>query len=181
MKNLKTIGFAILVSIIFEYFFNTLVKDLDLQKSIQSFFFHYFVLIITIFIAINFRNSSLSRIQNFKKGLFISIIFSALISGYYYSYYSWMNPNLLINKRNSLLKLTETDHILFEARNKIKDNPNYYNGKSAEDLIEMQQDNINDLLQPSKVFPLSLFSFLLVGMIFTIITVFIKFIFKNPY
>ena len=88
-----------------------------------------------------------------------------------------MNPNLLINKRNSLLKLTETDHILFEARNKIKDNPNYYNGKSAEDLIEMQQDNINDLLQPSKVFPLSLFSFLLVGMIFTIIAVFIKFIF----
>ena len=92
-----------------------------------------------------------------------------------------MNPNLLINKRNSLLKLTETEHILLEARNKIKGNPNYYHGKSAEDLIEMQQDNINDLLQPSKVFPLSLFSFLLVGMIFTIITVFIKFIFKNPY
>ena len=52
---------------------------------------------------------------------------------------------------------------------KIKGDPDYYSGKSAEDLIEMQQENINEFLQPSKVFPISLFGFLLIGMMFTVI------------
>lgn len=181
MRNLKIVGLAVLVSIAFEYFFNILIEDLDLQKSLYSFIFHSLVLIVAIFLAINFLNSSFSRIQNFKIGLFISILFSIFISGYYYSYHKWINPKLLENKRSSLIYLTEKHETFFDAKHKIQKNPNYYKDKSVEDLIEMQQDNINDLLQPAKVFPISLFSFLFTGMIFTILIGFLKYHFKNLY
>ena len=62
-----------------------------------------------------------------------------------------------------------TDQMLENANKQIINNPDYYNGKSADDLIEMQQENINEFLQPSKVFPISLFGFLLIGIIFTAI------------
>jgi len=62
-----------------------------------------------------------------------------------------------------------TDQMLKNANNQIIENPDYFNGKSADDLIEMQQDNIEEFLQPSKVFPISLFGFLLIGLVFTAI------------
>ena len=78
-----------------------------------------------------------------------------------------MKPELLENKRILLIELTEKPETIIDAKNKISINPDYYKGKSAEDLVEMQQDNINNLLKPGKVFPMSLFFFLFIGMLFT--------------
>ena len=92
-----------------------------------------------------------------------------MISIYFFSYHKWINPDFLINKKETLINLTSSEELFFEAEKKISENPDYYKGKSAEDLIEMQQNNINEFLQPSKVFPISLFGFLLIGMMFTAI------------
>ena len=89
------------------------------------------------------------------------------------------NPDLLENKKLLLIELSEKSETLLDAEKKISINPDYYNGKSAEDLVEMQQDNINNLLKPGKVFPMSLFSFLFIGMLFTIIISLMKYLFRK--
>ncbi|MDA9666501.1 DUF4199 domain-containing protein [bacterium] len=179
MKNIKIIGIALSISIVFEIIFYFTLPQLDLQTSLYSFLFHSAILIASIFTAINFKNSSFSRIGNFKKGLVISIFYSIFISLYYFSYHNWLNPDLLENKKLLLIELSEKSETLLDAEKKISINPDYYNGKSAEDLVEMQQDNINNLLKPGKVFPMSLFSFLFIGMLFTIIISLLKYLFRK--
>lgn len=61
-----------------------------------------------------------------------------------------MHPELIETKRIALIELSEKKETIVEAKKKIKLEPDYYNGKSAEDLIEMQQDNINNLLKAWK-------------------------------
>ena len=68
-----------------------------------------------------------------------------------------MKPELLENKRILLIELTEKPETIIDAKEKISINPDYYSGKSAEDLVEMQQDNINNLLKPGKYFLLVCF------------------------
>jgi hypothetical protein len=68
-----------------------------------------------------------------------------------------------------LIELSENPENIRQAKLNINSNPDFYNGKSAEDLLEMQQENINDILKPGKVFPISLFSFLFLGMISSLI------------
>lgn len=179
MKNIKIIGIALSVSVVFEIIFHSTINKLDLQKSLYSFLFHIGTLIAFIFLAINFKNSNFSRIYNFKKGLVISIYFSLFISIYFFSYHSWINPELLENKKALLIELSEKPETLLAAEKKISVNPDYYSGKSAEDLVEMQQDNINSLLKPGKVFPMSLFSFLFVGMLFTVFISLLKYLFRD--
>ena len=179
MKNIKILRFAISISVVFEIIFNYALAELNLQKSLWSVLFHVFILILSIFIAINFKNSSFSKLYNLKKGLLISIFFSTLISLYFFSYHKWIKPELLENKRILLIELTEKPETLVNAKEKININPDYYSGKSAEDLVEMQQDNINNLLKPGKIFPISLFSFLFIGMLFTMIISFLKYFFRN--
>ena len=179
MKNIKIIGIAISISLVFEIIFNYAFPKLDLQRSLYSFLFHGFILIACIFVAVNFKNSSFSRIYNFKKGLVISIFFSLFLSLYFFSYHNWIKPELLESKRILLIELTEKPETIIDAKEKINVNPDFYSGKSAEDLVEMQQDNINNLLKPGKVFPMSLFSFLFIGMLFTVLISFLKYLFRN--
>ena len=168
LKNIKTGLLAIAISLLFELIILNLFESYT-QLSFIAFAFHSLNLILFILIAVLFQNPVKSRVRNFKKGLTISIVFSLLISIYFFSYHKWINPDYLINKKETLIDLISTDELLLEAEKKIIEEPDYYKGKSAEDLIEMQQNNINEFLQPSKVIPISLFGFLLIGMMFTAI------------
>jgi hypothetical protein len=179
LKNRNILGIAVAASISFEVVYNYAVNNLTLHKSLYTFLFHSLILVLGIFVAINYKNISFSRIKNFKKGLIISIVFSLFISGYYYSYHKWMHPELIETKRIALIELSEKKETIVEAKKKIKLEPDYYNGKSAEDLIEMQQDNINNLLKAGKAFPISLLLFLLTGTFFTGLISQLKYLFKK--
>ena len=96
-----------------------------------------------------------------------------------YSYHKWINPEFLENKKQSLIELSENPETLRQAKLNIESNPDFYNGKSAQDLLEMQQENIKDILKPSKVFPISLFSFLFLGMISTLLISLLTNLFQN--
>ena len=169
LKNIKTGLLAVAISLCFELIILNLYQVSNTQLSFIGFAFHSLNLILFILIAILFKNPVKSRVSNFKKGLTISIIFSLLISIYFFSYHKWINPDFLINKKETLINLTSSEELFVKAKKKISEDPDYYKGQSAEDLIEMQQNNINEFLQPSKVFPISLFGFLLIGMMFTAI------------
>jgi len=168
-KYIRTSFFAIIISLVFELLIHLLNLEIDFQLSLISFIFHSLNLIIVIVLALNYQNPTISRLDNLKKGILISIVFSLSISFYFYSYHKWINPDFLENKRQSLIELSENPETLRQAKQNINLNPDFYNGKSAEDLLEMQQENINDILKPGKVFPISLFSFLFLGMISSLI------------
>jgi hypothetical protein len=178
-KHIKTSLIATLISLVFELIIYLFDFEVSLKLSILSFFFHSLNLILTILLVINYQNYSISRLDNFKKGILISVIFSFFISFYFFSYHKWINPVVLENKKNTLLELSEMPETLIQAKEKIRLNPDFYNGKSPADLIEMQQDNINELLTPSKVFPISLFSFLFTGTIFTLIISILTYFFRK--
>ena len=169
LKNIKTGLLALSISILFELIILNQFKESDFQISFIAFAFHSLNLILFILYGVLYSNPVKSRITNFKKGLTISIVFSFFISFYFFSYHKWINPSFLENKKKELMDIALSEQTFISAENKIKEDPDYYSGKSAEDLIEMQQENINEFLQPTKVFPISLFGFLLIGMMFTVI------------
>ena len=168
-KYIKTSLIAIAISLVFELLVYLSKMEVDFRLSLISFIFHSLNLIIAIVLAVNYQNPTISRLDNLKKGILISIVFSLSISFYFFSYHKWINPEFLENKKQSLIELSENPETLRQAKENINSNPDFYNGKSAEDLVEMQQENINDLLKPGKVFPISLFSFLFLGMLSTLI------------
>ena len=166
---IKTSFIAIFISLVFELIIHLSNIEIDFQMSLVNFIFHCLNLIIAIVLAVNYQNPTISRLDNLKKGILISIVFSLSISLYFYSYHKWLNPEFLENKKKLLIELSENPETIRQAKLNINSNPDFYNGKSAEDLIEMQQENINDILKPGKVFPISLFSFLFLGMISSLI------------
>tara|TARA_B100001093_G_scaffold513964_1_gene586980 strand:+ start:2845 stop:3387 length:543 start_codon:yes stop_codon:yes gene_type:complete len=169
LKNIKTGLLALSTSILFELIILNQFKESNFQISFIAFAFHSLNLILFILYGILYSDPVKSRITNFKKGLTISIVFSFFISFYFFSYHKWINPSFLENKKQELMDMALSEQTFISAETKIKEDPDYYSGKSAEDLIDMQQENINEFLQPSKVFPISLFGFLLIGMMFTVI------------
>jgi hypothetical protein len=166
---IKTSFIAIFISLVFELIIHLSNIEIDFQLNLVSFIIHCLNLIIAIVLAVNYQNPTISRLDNLKKGILISIVFSLSISLYFYSYHKWLNPEFLENKKQLLIELSENPENIRQAKLNINSNPDFYNGKSAEDLLEMQQENINDILKPGKVFPISLFSFLFLGMISSLI------------
>ena len=178
-KYIKTSLIAIAISLVFELLVYLSKMEVDFRLSLVSFIFHSLNLIIAIVLAVNYQNPTISRLDNLKKGILISIVFSLSISFYFFSYHKWINPEFLENKKQSLIELSENPETLRQAKENINSNPDFYNGKSAEDLVEMQQENINDLLKPGKVFPISLFSFLFLGMLSTLIIILLTHFFQK--
>ena len=169
MINLvKNGGLALVCSLLIDlisHYMPSGIKHLYQKGSIPI---HVLILIIFI-VFIVVRGKEVSRLTNFKKGIVISLIFSTGISTYFYSYFKWVNPTYLIEKKEALMALTNEDELLLIAEEKIKNDPEYYHGKSAQDLVEMQQVNIEEMYKPGKIVPLYLMIFTISGMLFSLI------------
>ena len=90
-------------------------------------------------------------------------------------------PYLSYRKKEALIALTKDDELLELAKEKIKSEPEYYQGKSPQDLIEMQQDNIEEMFKPGKIIPLYLMIFTLSGMVFSLIISLLNFIYYKKF
>lgn len=169
MFNLvKNGGLALVCSLLIDFIFHYMpsgVKSFYQQMSIPI---HILILIIFI-VFIVVRGKEISRLTNFKKGIVISLVFSTGISTYFYSYYKWVNPTYLIEKKVALMALSNEDELIQLAEEKIKNDPEYYHGKSAQDLVDMQQENIEEMYKPGKIVPLYLMIFTISGMVFSLI------------
>jgi hypothetical protein len=98
-KYIKTSFIAIIISLLFELIIHQSNLEIDFQLSLISFIFHSLNLVIAIVLAVNYQNPTISRIDNLRKGILISIVFSLSISFYFYSYHKWINPEFLENKK----------------------------------------------------------------------------------
>tara|TARA_Y100001934_G_C12027161_1_gene619604 strand:+ start:122 stop:715 length:594 start_codon:yes stop_codon:yes gene_type:complete len=139
---------------------------------VASFAFNSLCLLIIVAYSIltaynKIKHTSPSLIEDIKNGLKTSSIYAIIISVFIFSYYQWIDPSYPEIKKQQLLELTIQKEMSKIADEKMKENPDLYYNKSKEDLIEMQQDNIIDIMEPSKVFPITLFSLLMLGMVFS--------------
>ena len=98
-KYIKTSLIAIAISLVFELLVYLSKMEVDFRLSLVSFIFHSLNLIIAIVLAVNYQNPTISRLDNLKKGILISIVFSLSISFYFFSYHKWINPEFLENKK----------------------------------------------------------------------------------
>ena len=176
LKLIKTGLFALSLSVIIDVLILQFPENIQVKFSEISIPIHVLIMIIFIGGSI-IRSNNISRINNFKNGIIISLVFSLGISAYYFSYYKWVNPTYLIEKKEALIALTKDDELLELAKEKIKNEPEYYKGKSPQDLIEMQQDNIKEMFKPGKIIPLYLMIFTLSGMVFSLIISLLNFIY----
>ena len=144
----------------------------DRYAHVASFAFNSLCLLIVVAYSIltaynKIKHTSPSLIVDIKNGLKTSSIYAIIISVFIFSYYQWIDPAYPEIKKQQLLELTTQKEMGEIADKKMKENPDLYYNKSKEDLIDMQQNNIIDIMEPSKVFPITLFSLLMLGMVFS--------------
>jgi len=169
MFNLvKNGGLALVCSLFIDFISHYMPKELKSLYQKGAIPIHILILIIFIVFVV-VRGKEISRLTNFKKGIVISLIFSTGISIYFYSYFKWINPTYLIEKKEALMALTDEDELLLLAEEKIKNDSEYYHGKSAQDLVDMQQVNIEEMYKPGKIVPLYLMIFTISGMMFSLV------------
>ena len=113
------------------------------------------------------KNQSPSFIIDLKNGIKTAAIYALLVASFSFIYYKWVDDYAMIKKEQLINMTIDEDQMLEIAKKQIERNPDFYRGKSPEDLIDMQQENINANMNPSVIFPFILFTQLLVGMIYT--------------
>ena len=76
------------------------------------------------------------------------------------------------NRRKHLIELTNAVQTKEDIKREMNANPEYYESESSEDLIDNQQESINTTREPKVIFALSLFSLMILGMVFSLIIAF---------
>ena len=115
------------------------------------------------------KETSPSFIFDLKNGIQTAAIYALIIASFSFIYYKWIDDYANIKKSQLLEMVADEKSMLELAKQQIESNPDFYYGKSPEDLIDMQQENINANLNPNIVFPFTLFTQLLMGMVFAFI------------
>lgn len=113
------------------------------------------------------KHTSPSFILDLKNGIQTAALFSLFVALFSFVYYKWVDDYAEIKKQQLIEMVMDEQAMKNLANQQIENNPAYYDGKSAEDLIDMQQENINANMNPSVIFPFILFTQLLLGMIYT--------------
>lgn len=115
------------------------------------------------------KKTSPSFIFDLKNGIQTAAIFALIIASFSFIYYKWIDDYASVKKDQLLEMVMDEKSMLELANQQIKNNPDFYYGKSPEDLIDMQQENIIANLNPNIIFPFTLFTQLLMGMVFAFV------------
>ncbi len=114
-------------------------------------------------------NIGVSLLHDIKSGLRTVSTYSVIIAFFIFSYYNWIDPEYPKIRAAQHQARVENQRFEEQAKLKMASAPEMYEGKSIEDLRDTNEAAINMILTPSFkiVFPITLFSLLLVGMIYT--------------
>ncbi|MCB9195044.1 MAG: DUF4199 domain-containing protein [Flavobacteriales bacterium] len=125
---------------------------------------------VAVSILVNFnrnRTGGLSLLSDIKVGLTSSAVFSILAAIFLVVYFTSIDPEFKERRKEEWLARMQEPEALKLLEEKMKENPDMYKGKSLEDIQERNIDNTLHMLGASTIFPISLFSFLLMGMVYT--------------
>ena len=171
-KSIKIGIAAVVISILFEIITYWYGLHENINASAISFMVHSFVLISSVaitIISVSKHKDFNDIISQLKAGIKTTSIYAVFMSCFFFSYNKWINPNYMDNRRNHLIELTKDDKTREVIRKEIEANPEYYETESSDDLIDNQQESINTTREPKVIFALSLFSLMILGMVFSLI------------
>jgi len=113
------------------------------------------------------KHEGVSIVVDLKTGIKTSAIYALTIACFLLVYYKWIDPEYPEIRRQQWIEMTETAQFSEGVGETIKSNPDMYYGKSAEDIRDNEQEGINMLLNPNKVFLISLLALLVLGMFYS--------------
>ncbi|MDG2228371.1 MAG: DUF4199 domain-containing protein [Flavobacteriales bacterium] len=128
------------------------------------------LLAVAISIVSNFnkkKHEGISLVVDLKTGIKTSAIYALTIACFLLVYYKWIDPEYPEIRKKQWIEMTETAKFQEGVDQTIRNNPDMYYGKSSEDIRDNEQEGINMLLNPNKVFLISLLALLVLGMFYS--------------
>lgn len=128
------------------------------------------LIVVALSILINFnrnKQGGLSMIADLKVGIAAAAVYSLLVSSFLFLYFSTLDPTYPEMRKEQILTGLQDKEAIAELDKQMEANPDTYAGKSSDDIQEMNHNNVEHMLSAGTVFPLSLFSLLLLGMIYS--------------
>jgi hypothetical protein len=128
------------------------------------------LLAVAISILVNFKRNragGLSMLVDLKVGIASAAIFALITSLFLTFYFTTIDTEFAENRRAVFTEKIQDP----EERAKLEiilkeNNTNLSEGQTIDDLIEQNHENMTQMLSPKTVFPMAMFSLLLLGMIY---------------
>lgn len=128
------------------------------------------LLAVAISILVNFsRNKAggLSMLVDLKTGIASAAVFALIISLFLTTYFSVIDTEFAENRKAAFSAAIQDPEERAKLEKRLEEeNTNLAIGQTIDDLIEQNHDNMVQMLSPKTVFPMALFSLLLLGMIY---------------
>ncbi len=169
---------AAFIYIVFELIIVALGYSHNTDVHVIAFGFNTFCLLVAVVYSIlsefNIKlagGKGVSLLYDIKAGLRTVSAYAVIIAFFIFSYYNWIDPEYPKIRAEQHMARIQNQKFNEQAKLKMESAPEMYEGKSIEDLRDTNETAINMILTPSFkiVFPITLFSLLLIGMIYTFI------------
>lgn len=147
-------------------------KNRSQEVTVFSFAFSTLCLLLAVAISVlvNFnrnKQGGLSMLEDIKSGLKTSAVYALTIAAFITFYYVFLDPGYTEYRKKEYIERMQDAQALEELEDKMAANPHYFDGKSSSDIQEMNMDGVNYILDPKKAFPITLFSLLMLGMVYS--------------
>jgi len=113
------------------------------------------------------KHLGVSMIEDLKVGIKSAAIYALIVSAFLFTYYKWVDPEYPEVIMEQRIAYTETEEFKEGIQEQINNNPDYFYGKSAEDIRDNEAEGIGVILDSNKVFLMSLISLLVLGMFYS--------------
>lgn len=162
-----SLGFIVLVLAL--YLAKVNLRDDFMQIIVGAGTFFLFVGV-ALSILINFnrkRAGGLSMLEDIKTGLASSAIFAIVVAVFMVLYFSSIDKEFAERRKEFIIEKMQDPEAVESLEEQMAADPDTYHGKSVDDMIERNIDNVEHMLTPGTVFPIALFSLLLLGMVYS--------------
>ena len=106
-------------------------------------------------------------IVDLKMGITAAAVYSLVVSCFLFFYFSTLDPTYPEMRKEQIITGLQDKEAVETLNEQMEANPDNFAGKSSDDIQEMNFNNVEHMLSAGTVFPLSLFSLLLLGMIYS--------------
>lgn len=163
----SSLGFIVIIMIMFLAKMNLRSDFMQIMVGIGTFALFVGV---ALSILINYnknRAGGLSMLEDIKTGLSSSAIFAVLIAVFLVLYFSKIDDKFVERRKEEIIERYQDPKEIAKLEEQMGADPDTYSGKSLDDMIERNIDNVEHMLSPGTVFPIGLFSLLLLGMVYS--------------
>jgi len=130
----------------------------------------FLFLAVALSILINYnknRHGGLSLLVDLKTGIGASAVFALTASLFFVVYFSKIDTEFLEVRRQVFTEYYESAEGQEYVIKYLEENPRVSKEQSVGDIVDQNIENLESMLQPGTMFPMALFSLLLMGMVYS--------------